>query len=75
MDNGKIWMDGTLVPWNEAKVRVLTHTLHYGVGVFEGIRCYACYVAEGPGENLFIVRRGKVKTPKSIVDCGMRIAE
>jgi len=42
VDNGKIWMDGTLVPWEEAKVHVLTHTLHYGVGVFEGIRCYAC---------------------------------
>src|SRR6266498_5034013 len=35
-------MDGTLVPWAEANVHVLTHTLHYGVGVFEGIRCYAC---------------------------------
>jgi len=36
----KIWMDGTLVPWDEANVHVLTHTLHYGLGVFEGIRCY-----------------------------------
>jgi len=36
----KIWMDGTLVPWDEATVHVLTHTLHYGLGVFEGIRCY-----------------------------------
>jgi branched-chain amino acid aminotransferase len=36
----KIWMDGVLVPWDEAKVHVLTHTLHYGLGVFEGIRCY-----------------------------------
>ena len=36
----KIWMDGKLVPWNEANVHVLTHTLHYGLGVFEGIRCY-----------------------------------
>jgi branched-chain amino acid aminotransferase len=36
----KIWMDGTLVPWHEANVHVLTHTLHYGYGVFEGIRCY-----------------------------------
>jgi branched-chain amino acid aminotransferase len=36
----KIWMDGTLVPWNDAKVHVLTHTFHYGTGVFEGIRCY-----------------------------------
>jgi len=35
-----IWMNGKLVPWNEAKVHVLTHTLHYGLGVFEGIRCY-----------------------------------
>lgn len=35
-----IWMDGTLVPWEEAKVHVLTHTLHYGSGVFEGIRAY-----------------------------------
>lgn len=35
-----IWMDGKLVPWEEAKVHVLTHTLHYGLGVFEGIRCY-----------------------------------
>lgn len=35
-----IWMDGELVPWNEAKVHVLTHSLHYGLGVFEGIRAY-----------------------------------
>ena len=35
-----IWMDGALVPWDEAKVHVLTHTLHYGSGVFEGIRAY-----------------------------------
>jgi branched-chain amino acid aminotransferase len=36
----KIWMDGTLVDWDDAKVHVLTHTLHYGSGVFEGIRAY-----------------------------------
>jgi len=36
----KIWMDGALVPWDEANVHVLTHALHYGSGVFEGIRCY-----------------------------------
>jgi branched-chain amino acid aminotransferase len=36
----KIWMDGKFVPWHEANVHVLTHTLHYGLGVFEGIRCY-----------------------------------
>jgi branched-chain amino acid aminotransferase len=36
----KIWMDGKLVDWDNATVHVLTHTLHYGLGVFEGIRCY-----------------------------------
>lgn len=36
----KIWFDGKLVPWDAAQVHVLTHTLHYGLGVFEGIRCY-----------------------------------
>ncbi|HEX9757540.1 MAG TPA: branched-chain amino acid transaminase [Nitrospiria bacterium] len=36
----KIWMNGQFVDWKEAKVHVLTHTLHYGLGVFEGIRCY-----------------------------------
>jgi branched-chain amino acid aminotransferase len=36
----KIWMDGTLVPYDEANVHVLTHSLHYGLAVFEGMRCY-----------------------------------
>lgn len=36
----KIWMDGKMVDWKDANVHVLTHTLHYGLGVFEGIRCY-----------------------------------
>ncbi len=36
----RIWMDGELVPFDEARVHVLSHTLHYGLGVFEGIRCY-----------------------------------
>ncbi len=38
--DGVIWMDGTMVPWREATVHVLTHTLHYGLGVFEGVRAY-----------------------------------
>jgi branched-chain amino acid aminotransferase len=38
--DGVIWMDGELVPWREAKTHVLTHTLHYGMGVFEGVRAY-----------------------------------
>ena len=36
----KIWMDGNFVDWDEAKVHVLTHALHYGSGIFEGIRAY-----------------------------------
>jgi len=39
----KIWMDGKLIPWEEANVHILTHSLHYGLAVFEGIRCYLCY--------------------------------
>ncbi len=41
-----IWMNGKFVPWEKANVHVLTHTLHYGMGVFEGIRCYK--TAKGP---------------------------
>jgi len=42
----KIWMDGTLVDWDDARIHVLTHTLHYGSGVFEGIRAYP--TSDGP---------------------------
>ena len=38
--DGVIWFDGELVPWREARTHVLTHTLHYGMGVFEGVRAY-----------------------------------
>lgn len=38
--DGLIWLDGKMIPWREAKVHVLTHTLHYGLGVFEGVRAY-----------------------------------
>ncbi len=38
--DGVIWMDGELIPWREAKIHVLTHSLHYGMGVFEGVRAY-----------------------------------
>jgi branched-chain amino acid aminotransferase len=37
-----IWLDGKFIPWDEARVHILTHTLHYGLGVFEGIRAYRC---------------------------------
>jgi branched-chain amino acid aminotransferase len=39
--DGVIWLDGEMVPWREAKVHVLTHTFHYGLGVFEGVRAYS----------------------------------
>lgn len=39
---GKVWMDGKLIPWDEAKIHVACHAVHYGDGVFEGIRCYEC---------------------------------
>ena len=42
----KIWMNGELVAWEDAKIHVLTHTLHYGTGVFEGVRAYE--TADGP---------------------------
>jgi branched-chain amino acid aminotransferase len=42
----KIWMDGKLVPWDDARIHILTHSLHYGSGVFEGIRAYA--TSQGP---------------------------
>ncbi|TMH30732.1 MAG: branched-chain amino acid transaminase [Betaproteobacteria bacterium] len=44
--DGFIWYDGKFVPWREANTHVLTHTLHYGLGVFEGVRCYR--TAAGP---------------------------
>lgn len=46
--DGQIWMDGKFVPWREAKVHYLTHALHYGSGVFEGVRSY--------GGNIFKLR-------------------
>jgi len=45
----KIWMDGKFVSWDNATVHILTHTLHYGLGVFEGIRCYET----GKGTEIF----------------------
>ncbi|HIC91232.1 MAG TPA: branched-chain amino acid transaminase [Syntrophaceae bacterium] len=38
----RIWLDGDFVNWDDANIHILTHTLHYGLGVFEGVRCYLC---------------------------------
>jgi branched-chain amino acid aminotransferase len=43
----KIWFNGELIPWDDANIHILTHSLHYGMGVFEGIRAYE--TADGPG--------------------------
>ncbi|MGI8937416.1 MAG: branched-chain amino acid transaminase [Iamia sp.] len=43
----QIWMNGEMVPWDQANVHILTHSLHYGMGVFEGIRAYE--TSDGPG--------------------------
>ncbi len=57
--DGLIWLDGELVPWREAKTHLLTHTLHYGMGVFEGVRAYetdrgaAIFRLEAHTERLF----------------------
>ena len=42
----KVWMNGNLIGWDDARVHILTHALHYGTGVFEGIRCYE--TSQGP---------------------------
>ena len=47
--DGVIWYDGKMVPWRDANTHVLTHTLHYGLGVFEGLRAYQ--TAQGSAEE------------------------
>ena len=46
--DGKIWMDGQLVEWRDAKIHVLSHTLHYGCGAFEGVRAYNTAMTAAP---------------------------
>lgn len=48
--DGYIWFDGEMIPWRDATVHVLTHTLHYGMGVFEGVRAYE---TDGQGAAIF----------------------
>ena len=79
-----IWLDGEWVPWDEARVHVLTHTLHYGLGVFEGIRCYRTddqrsavfrlpeHVArlfESAHINLMDVPYGRELVTEAVVEC------
>ena len=67
--DGFIWYDGKLVPWRDATTHVLTHTLHYGMGVFEGVRAYA--TAEGPA--IFRLRDHTARLFRSAHIFGMKI--
>ena len=65
-----IWFDGKQVPWDEANVHVLTHTLHYGAGVFEGIRAYEC--ADGSSE-VFRLHEHMVRLDNSAKILGIKM--
>jgi len=67
--DGFIWYDGKLVPWRDATTHVLTHTLHYGMGVFEGVRCYE--TATGPA--IFRLRDHTDRLFRSAQIFGMKI--
>lgn len=67
--DGLIWHNGKVVPWREAQVHVLTHTLHYGMGVFEGVRAYE--TARGPA--IFRLRDHTQRLFNSAHILGMRI--
>ena len=67
--DGVIWLDGGMVPWRDAKVHVLTHTLHYGLGVFEGVRAYE--TANGPA--IFRLEEHTARLLNSAKILGMKI--
>jgi len=67
--DGWIWLDGEMVPWREAQVHVLTHTLHYGMGVFEGVRAYE--TEQGPA--IFRLQEHTDRLFRSAHILGMRI--
>ncbi len=67
--DGQIWYDGKLVPWREATTHVLTHTLHYGMGVFEGVRAYKT----GKGPAIFRLQEHTDRLFRSAHILGMRM--
>ena len=67
--DGWIWYDGKMVPWREASTHVLTHTLHYGLGVFEGVRAYK--TVDGPA--IFRLRDHTDRLFRSAQIFGMKI--
>lgn len=70
-----IWLDGKLVPWNEAQVHVLTHTLHYGLGAFEGIRAYEQDASEGQSPPHGAVFRLQEHIERLLASCTMCLIE
>ena len=66
--DGVIWLDGKMVPWRDAKVHLLTHTLHYGLGVFEGVRAYH---ADGLGTSIFRLQEHTERLFRSAKILGM----
>src|SRR5512146_217311 len=68
--DGFIWYDGRLVPWRDATTHVLTHTLHYGLGVFEGVRCYK--TAAGPAIFRLQIPYGKDELDAAQKECVRR---
>ncbi|MDP7562916.1 MAG: branched-chain amino acid transaminase [Arenicellales bacterium] len=67
--DGTIWFDGKMVPWRDASIHVLTHTLHYGLGVFEGVRAYQT----DHGTALFRLQDHTERLFRSAHILGMRI--
>lgn len=67
--DGLIWLDGEMVPWREAKIHVLTHSLHYGMGVFEGVRAYQT----GEGTAIFRLEDHTNRLLRSAHIVGMHI--
>lgn len=67
--DGLIWLDGEMVPWRDAKVHVLTHTLHYGLGVFEGVRAYKT----GQGPAIFRLQEHTDRLFRSAKIVGMKM--
>lgn len=67
--DGFIWLDGEMVPWREAKIHVLTHSLHYGMGVFEGVRAYHT----GEGTSIFRLEEHTNRLFRSAHILGMKI--
>jgi branched-chain amino acid aminotransferase len=69
--DGWIWLDGNFVPWRDAKIHVLTHSLHYGACVFEGERAYDGVIFEGPGHTKRLQKSAELvgyKIPYSAAD-------